>query len=65
MEIVDRVKQIAAVDLFKEARKPLMFAGRPYHLDYTRALLLVADSWKQACGGIAQGTFLLAFYENE
>lgn len=65
MEIVDRLKQMATVDLFVEAKRPAMFVGRPFHLDYTRAVLLVADAWKQACGGIPQGTFLLAFYENE
>jgi hypothetical protein len=65
MEIVDRLKQMATIDLFAEAKQPAMFVGRPFHLDYTRAVLLVADAWKRACGGIAQGTFLLAFYENE
>lgn len=65
MEIVDRVKQMATIDLFAEAKQPAMFVGRPYHLDYTRAVLLVADAWKRACGGIPQGAFLLAFYENE
>ena len=39
--------------------------GRPFHVDYDRALLLVADAWKHQAKGIPQGTFLLAYYENE
>jgi hypothetical protein len=32
---------------------------------YDRANLLVADAWKHKAGGIPQGSFLLAYYENE
>jgi hypothetical protein len=42
-----------------------MFVGRPFHLDYSTALLLIADAWKQKAQGIPQGCFLLAYYDNE
>ncbi|HBI46864.1 MAG TPA: ATPase [Planctomycetales bacterium] len=42
-----------------------MFIGRPFGLDYDRAHLLIADAWKQRAKGIPQGSFLLAYYENE
>lgn len=48
-----------------DARDPKFFIGRPYYLDYDKAYILIADAWKQKVGGIPQGTFLLAFYENE
>jgi len=62
---MEEIKKIAAVDIFTEAKKPELFVGRPYYLDYNNAYLLVADAWKHRVGGIPQGTFILAFYENE
>jgi hypothetical protein len=59
------VKKIADVDLFKDAKDRDSFVGRPFYIDYDKALILVADAWKERCGGIPPGTFLLAFYENE
>lgn len=63
------VVKIARPDLFKRDIKGAVdtgiFIGRPYHLDYSTALLLVADAWKKKAGGIPQGCFLLAYYENE
>jgi DNA helicase HerA-like ATPase len=53
------------VDIFVEGKIDEFFVGRPFHLDYECAYLLVADAWKFRVGGIPQGTFLLAFYENE
>ncbi|WP_041534017.1 ATP-binding protein [Petrotoga mobilis] len=59
------ILKMAVVDIFAEAKKPDLFIGRPYYLDYDKAYLLIADAWKQKAGGIPQGTFILAFYENE
>ncbi len=65
MSFSQELKSMATVDIFTESKKPELFIGRPYYLDYDKAFLLVADAWKQRVGGIPQGTFLLAFYENE
>ena len=62
------LSKIAQGDLFKwDAGKPATgrFVGRPFSLNYDRAFLLVADKWKQDARGLPQGTFLLAYYENE
>jgi hypothetical protein len=65
----NEIARIAAVDLFKRGRnrevETGLFVARPFSLDYDRAYLLVADAWKQRARGIPQGTFLLAYYENE
>jgi len=66
----DEIEKIASVDLFKRNAstgdfETGFFVGRPFHVDYDRALLLVADAWKHQAKGIPQGTFLLAYYENE
>lgn len=65
MEIFDSIKQIADVDIFAQGKKPEMFVGRPFYIDYQQAHLLVADAWKARVKGIPQGSFLLAYYENE
>jgi DNA helicase HerA-like ATPase len=65
----NEIAKIAAVDLFKRNKtgeiETGVFVARPFYLDYDRAHLLVADAWKQKAKGIPQGTFLLAYYENE
>ena len=65
MSLENAVKNLASVNIFKEAKTKDAFVGRPYYLDYDKAFLLIADAWKINVGGIPQGTFLLAFYENE
>ncbi len=65
MSLKDKIHQMADVDIFSEARNEDLFIGRPYYLDYDKAYLLIADSWKQKVEGVPQGAFLLAFYENE
>jgi hypothetical protein len=67
---VDAIAQLAKVDLFErdpktKAVKTGLFVGRPFYLDYEKASILVADSWKDKAGGMPQGAFLLAYYENE
>jgi DNA helicase HerA-like ATPase len=64
------ISKLAATDLFKRDPQTKevqtgIFIGRPFYVDYERANLLVADAWKQKVKGIPQGSFLLAYYENE
>lgn len=64
------LSKMASVDLFKRnsqtgVLETGIFIGRPFHLDYERAYILVADAWKLKAKGIPQGSFLLAYYENE
>ncbi len=65
MDIAATIHKLASIDIFKEAKNKDNFVGRPFYLDYDKAYLLVADAWKMKVGGIPQGSFLLAFYENE
>ena len=65
MELTNEIQKIAKVDIFKEGKKNDTFVGRPFYIDYEIGHLLIADAWKARVGGIPQGTFLLAFYENE
>jgi hypothetical protein len=65
MSLKQEVENLAMIDIFTEAKKTDLFIGRPYYLDFDKAYLLVADAWKEKVGGIPQGTFILAFYENE
>lgn len=65
----NEIARLATIDIFKRDSAGRLdtgiFVGRPFHLDYDRAFLLVADAWKMKANGIPQGTFLLAYYENE
>lgn len=65
MSLTQELKNLAMVDIFTEAKKTDLFIGRPYYLDFDKAYLLITDAWKEKVGGVPQGTFLLAFYENE
>jgi len=70
LSFTDVMQKIAKVDLFKRNEKTGelltgIFVGRPFGIDYGKAYILVADSWKQKAMGIPQGSFLLAYYENE
>jgi uncharacterized protein DUF87 len=69
LSFTDVMQKIAKVDLFKRDKtgevQTGMFVGRPFAVDYGKALVLVADAWKQRAKGIPQGSFLLAYYENE
>src|SRR5438034_7079494 len=67
---VDAIAKLAKIDLFeRDAKTRLLktglFVGRPFHVDYEKASILVADAWKNKAGGLPQGSFLLAYYENE
>ena len=69
MSFTNEIAKIASVDLFKRngahELQTGLFVGRPFYLDYSKAHLLVADSWKLKAKGLPQGSFLLAYYENE
>ncbi len=70
MSLTSEIAKIATIDLFKKDSATGLvdtglFVGRPFHLDYSSALLLVADAWKQKAQGLPQGSLLLAYYENE
>ncbi len=70
MTLTNVMQKIASVDLFAHDSKSGdlttgLFVGRPFSLDYDYANLLVANSWKLKAKGIPQGSFLLAYYENE
>lgn len=70
MSLTTEIVKLATADLFaKDAKTGQhgtgVFVGRPFHLDYSSAMLLVADAWKHKAHGLPQGCFLLAYYENE
>lgn len=69
LNLVNEVDRIASVDLFRRdsggAIMAGQFVGRPFALGYDRARLLIADAKKRQAGGVPQGAFLLAYYENE
>ena len=65
----NEITKIAAVDLFKKNKAGQFetgtFVGRPFHLDYDYAELLIADAWKSKVQGIPQGSLLLAYFDND
>lgn len=65
MKTVDKLKQLVSVDPLKVGKQAELFVGHPFSLDYNKASILVCDDDKERVKGIAQGTFLLAYYDNE
>lgn len=70
MNLTNIIDRIAKTNIFErnehtEAWETGVFVGRPYYLDYERALLLINDYWKQQAGGVPQGAFLLAYYDDD
>ena len=62
------ISSITQTDIFKRNGNNWdtgVFVGRPFSLDYSRALVLLPDAWKERAGGIPQSCFLLAYYQNE
>jgi DNA helicase HerA-like ATPase len=57
--------KMTVTDLLLHGRNKDLFVGRPFALDYNNAHVLLSDSDKQRVNGVAQGSFLLAFYDNE
>ncbi len=65
MSISNQIRQAASVNIFKLSDDKSAFVGHPFYFDYGQVHILVADARKNKVGGIPQGTFLLAFYDNE
>lgn len=61
----DEFEKIAKTDIFEVGKDSKNFVGNPFKIDYDKTSLLTCDDWKYNVGGIAQGCFLLAFYEND
>ncbi|WP_108809015.1 ATP-binding protein [Aquimarina spinulae] len=59
------LESLAKVDIFEVAKEKNNFIGNPFKIDFSRTSILTCDYWKHSVGGIAQGCFLLAFYEND
>ena len=68
MAMLDAVKKITSADLFSRDSAGVVntgvYVGRPFHIDFDRMFVLMAESWKQKANGIPQGSLLLAYYEN-
>lgn len=65
MSTRDKIKGIMTADPLSQGKQPELFVGHPFTLDYNKANVLICDDDKERVKGIAQGTFLLAFYDNE
>lgn len=67
MSTIDKIDEIISnkIDPLKQGKQKDLFVGHPFSLDYNKANILVCDADKERVKGIAQGTFLLAFYDNE
>jgi len=63
--VIDQLKELATVDLFKDVGAEELFVGRPFYLDFDRLRFLSNDSWKHNVGGVPAGAFLLALYTGE
>lgn len=65
MNINEEIKKLSKVDPLKEGKQKDLFVGHPFLLDYNKSNVLICDDDKQKVKGIPQGTFMLAFYDNE
>jgi len=59
------LENIARTDIFEIVKDSKTFVGNPFKIDYNKISILTCDDWKYNVGGIAQGCFLLAIYEND
>jgi hypothetical protein len=65
MSFNEKLKELASVDLFKEAANLDAFIGRPFYFDFNTMKVLSNDHWKEKVGGIPAGAFLTAVYDND
>jgi DNA helicase HerA-like ATPase len=65
VELAEKLKELASVDIFKHGRAAETFIGRPFYFDYETVKVLVNDKWKNKVGGIPAGAFLLCSYDGE
>jgi hypothetical protein len=63
--VVQELKKLASLDLFKEIKNEDLFVGRSFYLDFDRLKLMSNDSWKHKVNGVPAGAFLLALYTGE
>lgn len=64
-DIVQKLKELASTDIFKDGKEPATFVGHPFYFDYETVKILVNDKWKHVNGGIPAGAFLLCAYDGE
>ncbi len=59
---------IDQIDLFKRNESTAwdtgIHVGRVFRLSFTSMDVLLMDAWKEQAGGVPQGAFLLAYYDN-
>jgi DNA helicase HerA-like ATPase len=65
VDITEKLKELASVDIFKHGSDSETFVGRPFYFDYETVKVLVNDKWKHKVGGIPAGAFLLCSYDGE
>ncbi len=65
LDITEKLRELATVDIFKHGRDGDTFVGRPFYFDYETVKVLVNDKWKHKVGGIPAGAFLLCSYDGE
>lgn len=65
VDVVEKLKTLATIDLFSAGREPSTFVGHPFYFDYSHARVLVNDKWKFEVGGVPAGSFLLCSYDGE
>lgn len=65
VDLFKELENIAKTDIFEIKTDDKAFVGNPFKIDYDNTSILTCDDWKYKVGGIAQGCFLLAFYEND
>jgi hypothetical protein len=65
VSVIEKLKELATVDLFDAAADDETFVGRPFYLDFNNLRLLSNDSWKHRVGGVPAGAFLLCVYDGE
>ena len=63
--LLQELRNLAQVDIFREAAADQNFVGRPFYLDFEQLRLLSNDSWKQRVSGVPAGAFLLCIYTGE
>jgi hypothetical protein len=63
--ILEELRQLATVDIFRDVQGDGSFVGRPFYLDFSRMRVLSNDKWKYQVGGVPAGAFLLCVYEGE
>jgi hypothetical protein len=61
--VVEKLKELASVDVFKDGRAADTFVGRPFYFDYSKMKVLMNDKWKLKVGGVPAGAFLLCSYD--